>query len=119
MLVFSYKSTLYSLSLSLCISYFLLLQEQKKHQGQLLTEQEVLYGSKPSPIKNSNVKKAPRLSYGGASNRKVSLCTPLPQARATPAAKATPAIRTAVKNECITHKATQNIRTASSSGEFL
>lgn len=74
-------------------------REQKKHQGQLLTEQEALFGSKPSPIKNPNVQKAPRLSYGGASNRKVSLGTPMAQARVIPPAKATTDIRTAKKND--------------------
>ncbi|PON59969.1 Microtubule-associated protein, MAP65/Ase1/PRC [Trema orientale] len=47
-------------------------REQKKLQGQLIAEQEALYGSKPSPSKPS-VKKAPRMSTGGASNRRLSL----------------------------------------------
>ncbi|KAH6770827.1 Microtubule associated protein family protein [Perilla frutescens var. hirtella] len=76
-------------------------RDQKKHQGQLLTKQEALYGSKPSPIKNPSVKKAPRLSYGGASNRKVSLGAPVPQTCVTPSAKATPNMRIPKKNECI------------------
>ncbi|GER48015.1 microtubule-associated protein 65-4 [Striga asiatica] len=37
-------------------------RDQKKLQGVLLTEQEVLYGSKPSPMKNQSAKKGPRLS---------------------------------------------------------
>lgn len=52
---------------------FPLLQEQKKLQGQLITEQEALYGSKPSPLKPQIVKKGPRLSTGGASNRRLSM----------------------------------------------
>ncbi|XP_057774466.1 65-kDa microtubule-associated protein 3-like isoform X2 [Salvia miltiorrhiza] len=90
-------------------------RDQKKHQGQLLTEQEVVYGSKPSPIKNSNVKKAPRLSYGGASDRKVSLCEPMLQTRLTPAAKATPNIRTTKKNEYINQNSCKDDRPAASS----
>ncbi|KAL8534301.1 hypothetical protein ACS0TY_010349 [Phlomoides rotata] len=50
-------------------------RDQKKLQGQLLAEQEALYGSKPSPLKNPNANKNPRLSYGGASKRKLSLGT--------------------------------------------
>ncbi|GMJ13542.1 PLEIADE, MICROTUBULE-ASSOCIATED PROTEIN 65-3 [Hibiscus trionum] len=49
------------------------LRDQKKLQGQLIAEQEALYGSKPSPSKPQSVKKAPRYSTGGASNRRVSL----------------------------------------------
>lgn len=45
------------------------------------------------------MKKAPRLSYGGASNRKVSLGTPMAQARVIPPVKATPDIRTVKKND--------------------
>lgn len=49
-------------------------RDQKKLQGQLIAEQEVLYGSKPSPIKPPSVKKTPRISTGGnASNRRLSL----------------------------------------------
>ena len=55
-----------------------LFQDQKKLQGQLIAEQEALFGSKPSPSKPQNVKKATfrgstgstggnrRLSVGGA-----------------------------------------------------
>ncbi|GKV33710.1 hypothetical protein SLEP1_g42177 [Rubroshorea leprosula] len=49
------------------------LRDQKKLQGQLIAEQEVLYGSKPSPSKPLSVKKAPRFSTGGVSNRRLSL----------------------------------------------
>ncbi|XP_021683869.2 65-kDa microtubule-associated protein 3 isoform X6 [Hevea brasiliensis] len=48
-------------------------RDQKKLQGQLIAEQEALYGSKPSPSKTQNVRKAPRVSAGGASNRRLSL----------------------------------------------
>ncbi|KAF5480297.1 hypothetical protein F2P56_001059 [Juglans regia] len=48
-------------------------RDQKKLQEQLIAEQEVLYGSKPSPLKTQSVKKAPRMSTGGASNRRVSV----------------------------------------------
>ncbi|KAI4340837.1 hypothetical protein MLD38_025638 [Melastoma candidum] len=49
------------------------LRDQKKLQGQLMAEQEALYGSKPSPSKIQNAKKAPRTSTGIANNRKLSL----------------------------------------------
>uniref|UniRef100_A0A6M2F212 65-kDa microtubule-associated protein 3-like n=1 Tax=Populus davidiana TaxID=266767 RepID=A0A6M2F212_9ROSI len=48
-------------------------RDQKKLQGQLIAEQEALYGSKPSPSKPPSVKKTPRVSTGGASNRRLSL----------------------------------------------
>ncbi|KAG7612635.1 hypothetical protein ISN44_As05g046370 [Arabidopsis suecica] len=48
-------------------------RDQKKLQGQLIAEQEALYGSKPSPSKPLGGKKAPRMSTGGASNRRLSL----------------------------------------------
>ncbi|KAM1368426.1 hypothetical protein PS1_001757 [Malus domestica] len=53
-------------------------RDQKKIQGQLIAEQEVLYGSKPSPSKPQSVKKAPRMSTGGASNRRLSMQAPKP-----------------------------------------
>ncbi|KAM7504663.1 hypothetical protein LguiB_003567 [Lonicera macranthoides] len=49
-------------------------RDQKKLQGQLIAEQEALFGSKPSPMKAQSGKKGPRLSCGGgASNRRLSL----------------------------------------------
>ncbi|CAA7021016.1 unnamed protein product [Microthlaspi erraticum] len=49
-------------------------RDQKKLQGQLIAEQEALYGSKPSPSKPLGGKKAPRMSTGGApTNRRLSL----------------------------------------------
>ncbi|KAI4351873.1 hypothetical protein L6164_006179 [Bauhinia variegata] len=48
-------------------------RDLKKLQGQLIAEQELLYGSKPSPSKPQSVKKPPRASTGGATNRRVSL----------------------------------------------
>ncbi|CAK7337098.1 unnamed protein product [Dovyalis caffra] len=61
-------------------------RDQKKLQGQLIAEQEALYGSKPSPSKPQSVKKAPRVSTGGATNRRLSLGgamlqTPRPHSR--------------------------------------
>ncbi|KAF7813304.1 65-kDa microtubule-associated protein 3-like [Senna tora] len=47
-------------------------RDLKKLQGQLIAEQEVLYGSKPSPSKLPSFKKVPRVSTGGATNKKVS-----------------------------------------------
>ncbi|CAN1286977.1 65-kDa microtubule-associated protein 3 [Linum perenne] len=48
-------------------------RDQKKLQGQLIAEQEALYGSKPSPSKNLSMKKNSRVSTGGASNRRLSV----------------------------------------------
>ncbi|XP_037492238.1 65-kDa microtubule-associated protein 3 isoform X2 [Jatropha curcas] len=48
-------------------------RDQKKLQGQLIAEQEVLYGSKPSPSKAQNLKKASRVSTGSASSKRLSL----------------------------------------------
>ncbi|EPS73877.1 hypothetical protein M569_00872, partial [Genlisea aurea] len=80
-------------------------REQKKLQGQLLTEQEALYGSKPSPLKNQCTKKGPRLS-GAASNKRLSLGAPVvlqqtPKVCIVPPAlvKTTPTMRDAKKIE--------------------
>lgn len=48
------------------------MQDQKKLQGQLIAEQEALFGSKPSPSKPPSSKKVPRASTGNA-NRRLSL----------------------------------------------
>ncbi|KAL6008517.1 hypothetical protein ACLOJK_034029 [Asimina triloba] len=45
------------------------LRDQKKLQGQLIAEQEVLFGSKPSPSKTPSMKKLSRTSTGSASRR--------------------------------------------------
>ncbi|KAK4385071.1 microtubule-associated protein 3 [Sesamum angolense] len=71
-------------------------------QEQLLTEQEALYGSKPSPMKNQSAKKGRRLSCGGGpSNRRLSLGGPMLQTPKAdmmpPLAKATPNTRNAKK----------------------
>lgn len=54
----------------------------------MIAEQEALYGSKPSPSKPQSVKKASRMSTGGAASRRVSLGgamiqTPKPDSKAT------------------------------------
>ncbi|KAI3757529.1 hypothetical protein L6452_05069 [Arctium lappa] len=70
-------------------------RDQKKLQGQLIAEQEALFGSKPSPMKQQSAKKGARLSCGGpgaTTNRRLSLgggahATPKPDLhsiRATP-----------------------------------
>ena len=46
-------------------------KDQKKLHGQLIAEQEALYGSKPSP--SISGKKASRTSTAATSNRKLSL----------------------------------------------
>ncbi|MFS7929617.1 putative microtubule-associated protein, MAP65/Ase1/PRC1 [Helianthus anomalus] len=75
-------------------------RDQKKLQGQLMAEQEALFGSKPSPIKPQSAKKGGRLSMGGVSNRRLSLggahATPKPDVHSTKAA-ATPNTRPAKK----------------------
>ncbi|KAF6164825.1 hypothetical protein GIB67_030697 [Kingdonia uniflora] len=50
-------------------------RDQKKFQGQLIAEQEALFGSKPSPSKPQSSKKLPRASTGGATstNKRLSL----------------------------------------------
>ncbi|KAK7391785.1 hypothetical protein VNO78_20206 [Psophocarpus tetragonolobus] len=63
-------------------------RDLKKLQGQMIAEQEALYGSKPSPSKPQSVKKGPRMSTGGAVSRRVSLGgamlqTPKPDSKAT------------------------------------
>ncbi|KAL7146470.1 hypothetical protein ABFS83_06G043000 [Erythranthe nasuta] len=81
-------------------------RDEKKLQGQLLTEQEALYGSKPSPMKNQSAKKGPRLSCGGggaaASNRRLSLgghMTHNPKLDMHHSSKFTPNTRNAKKSE--------------------
>ncbi|CAI0555366.1 unnamed protein product [Linum tenue] len=54
-------------------------RDQKKLQGQLIAEQEALYGSKPSPSKNLSMKKGSRVSTGGATNRRLSVGGAMPQ----------------------------------------
>ncbi|CAI9092095.1 OLC1v1027250C1 [Oldenlandia corymbosa var. corymbosa] len=79
-------------------------RDQKKLQGQLIAEQEALYGSKPSPMKCQSGKKGPRLSCGGASNRRLSLgvgatMLPAPKSDFFHPPKATPNTRQAKKND--------------------
>ncbi|KAG9446343.1 hypothetical protein H6P81_012471 [Aristolochia fimbriata] len=62
-------------------------REEKKLQGQFIAEQEVRYGSKPSPMKTPNMKKPSRPSIGNA-NRRLSLgaamlSTPKPDPHST------------------------------------
>ncbi|XP_012072590.1 65-kDa microtubule-associated protein 3 isoform X2 [Jatropha curcas] len=77
-------------------------RDQKKLQGQLIAEQEALYGSKPSPSKTQNVKKAPRVSTGGATTRRLSLGVAVLQTTKpdlTNSCKATPNTRPGKKVE--------------------
>lgn len=48
-------------------------RDQKKLQGQLIAEQEALFGSKPSPSKPQSVKKASRVSTGSTGSRRLSV----------------------------------------------
>ncbi|OMO98059.1 Microtubule-associated protein, MAP65/Ase1/PRC1 [Corchorus olitorius] len=80
------------------------LRDQKKIQGQLIAEQEALYGSKPSPSKPQSVKKGPRYSTGGANSRRVSLggaMHPPHKLDSLPSFKATPQTRPSKKTERI------------------
>ncbi|KAG9157346.1 hypothetical protein Leryth_004987 [Lithospermum erythrorhizon] len=77
-------------------------REQKKLQGQLIAEQEALYGSKPSPMKNTSAKKGPRMSCGGAGGRRLSLGGTMlqtPKHEMFPPKKGTPNTRQAKKND--------------------
>lgn len=77
-------------------------RDQKKLQGQLIAEQEALFGSKPSPMKLQNGKKGPRLSTGGASNRRLSVGGTMmqtPKANPIIPIKATPNTRQAKKSD--------------------
>ncbi|XP_022736876.1 65-kDa microtubule-associated protein 3-like [Durio zibethinus] len=82
------------------------LRDQKKLQGQLIAEQEALYGSKPSPSKPQSVKNGPRYSSGDASNRRVSLggaLLPTHKPDSLHSAKATPQTRPSKKTERMFH----------------
>ncbi|XAR71788.1 hypothetical protein NMG60_11018201 [Bertholletia excelsa] len=77
-------------------------REQKKLQGQLMAEQEALFGSKPSPMKLQSGKKAPRLSSGGGTNRRLSLGGAMlqtPKVDSLHSIKATPNTRQAKKSD--------------------
>lgn len=101
-------------------------QDQKKLQGQLIAEQEALYGSKPSPSKPQS-KKAPRMSTGGASSRRVSLGgamlqTPkhdsLHSARATPNTRAIKKTERLQRNDQLNHHQDDGLA-GLSAGKFL
>ncbi|PHU03383.1 65-kDa microtubule-associated protein 3 [Capsicum chinense] len=77
-------------------------RDQKKLQGQLMAEQETLYGSKPSPMKNQSAKKGPKVSCGTPCNRKLSLGGTMQQTCKTEvphSTKATPNTHQAKKSE--------------------
>ncbi|XVF12377.1 hypothetical protein REPUB_Repub08aG0112200 [Reevesia pubescens] len=89
------------------------LRDQKKLQGQLIAEQEALYGSKPSPSKPQSVKKGPRYSTGGASSRRVSLGgathpthkpDPLHSAKATPQTRPSKKTERMFQNDHLNHR---------------
>ncbi|CAK9311211.1 unnamed protein product [Citrullus colocynthis] len=76
------------------------LRDQKKLQGQLIAEQEALYGSKPSPSKPQSVKKASRASAAGANSKRLSLGGTLHQTpKPDPIHKATPQSRPSRKGD--------------------
>lgn len=53
-------------------AHIYLYQDQKKLEGQLIVEQEALFGSKPSPKRPQISKKGSRVSCGGTSNQRLS-----------------------------------------------
>ncbi|KAJ0764693.1 putative microtubule-associated protein, MAP65/Ase1/PRC1 [Helianthus annuus] len=80
-------------------------RDEKKLQGQLMAEQEAMFGSKPSPMKQQSGKKGSRMSYGGPSNRRLSLGgamhapkTDLHSVRATPNTRHTKKIERQLNN---------------------
>lgn len=91
-------------------------RDQKKLQGQLIAEQEALYGSKPSPMKNQSARKGPRLSSGGAScgatNRRLSVGGAMVQTQKPDflhPPKATPNTRQAKKTDSLHHHHQSNL----------
>lgn len=80
-------------------------RDQKKIQGQLIAEQEVLFGSKPSPSKQQSAKKVPRASTGGAAtNRRLSLGGAMLQTpRHDPFHATKPTPRTSKKSDRVLH----------------
>nr|GEZ88864.1 65-kDa microtubule-associated protein 3-like [Tanacetum cinerariifolium] len=71
----------------------------KKLQGQLITEQEAMFGSKSCPMKQTG-KKEGRVSCGGASNRRLSMGGVMLALRTDlDSTRATPNTRHAKKNE--------------------
>lgn len=108
---------------TICSHCNLYLQDQKKLQGQLIAEQEALYGSKPSPSKPQSVKKAPRMSTGGAgNNRRLSLGGTMLQTPKLDPSKATPHSRPGRKSDRVHHTDQLNCNpdegfTASSTGK--
>lgn len=83
-----------------------LFQDQKKLEVQLIVEQEVLFGSKPSPKKTQNLKKGSRLSCGGASNQRLShggAVLQTPKTNQLYSIKGTPNSRQTKMNERVQH----------------
>ncbi|XP_010277391.1 PREDICTED: 65-kDa microtubule-associated protein 3 [Nelumbo nucifera] len=81
-------------------------RDQKKLQGQLIAEQEALFGSKPSPMKLQSGKKGPRMSTGGASSRRLSLGGAMlqtPKPDLSHSTKATPRLRPNKKSDLLSH----------------
>ncbi|XP_010245134.1 PREDICTED: 65-kDa microtubule-associated protein 3-like isoform X2 [Nelumbo nucifera] len=81
-------------------------RDQKKLQGQLIAEQEALFGSKPSPSKPQSGKKGPRMSIGGANGRRLSLGGAMlqtPKPDLPHPAKLTPHLRPSKKGGLLSH----------------
>ncbi|KAF7153693.1 hypothetical protein RHSIM_Rhsim01G0147600 [Rhododendron simsii] len=89
-------------------------RDQKRLQGQLLAEQEVLFGSKPSPTKSG--KKVSRISTGNTRSRRLSLGGVMLQ---TSIAEKTapPAPSMLKKSNSVKHHSTQNHHKSGSSAD--
>ncbi|KAJ4851236.1 hypothetical protein Tsubulata_046661 [Turnera subulata] len=88
----SYESKSLTVRLLSMLEEYTILRQEKEEERR--RQREVLYGSKPSPSKPQSLKKAPRASTGGASNKRLSLAGPM-----TPKATATPHARLGKKTE--------------------
>ncbi|GAB2222089.1 hypothetical protein Droror1_Dr00013288 [Drosera rotundifolia] len=77
-------------------------REQKKLQGQLIAEQETLFGSKPSPLKVQAGKKSSRISGGNGTNGRPSTggsTIQTPRLESAHSARATPFSRSMKKGD--------------------
>ncbi|XP_021722763.1 65-kDa microtubule-associated protein 3-like [Chenopodium quinoa] len=85
-------------------------REQKKLQGQLMAEQEVLFGSKPSPMKSA--KKSSRVSAGGGNGRRVSVggnAIQTPRPDSSHSARGTPNLRPSKRDDNMGSQTVQRV----------
>ncbi|XP_042496812.1 65-kDa microtubule-associated protein 3-like [Macadamia integrifolia] len=98
-------------------------RDQKKLQEQLIAEQEVLFGSRPSPSKPPSGKKVPRTSNGGPGSKRLSLggvMLQTPKSDPLNSTKATPQSRTVkrglLQNDSPNHQLDEGRRGLDSAG---